>query len=287
VLAPANLGRTASVLFTHNVEAEIFQRHAQVATDPLRRWLWGNQNRKMRRFESAALRRFDRIVAVSDRDRAVFAREYAVENVSVIPTGVNLEYFSYRGPGAERHLVFIGSMDWMANVDAVEFLMQDIWPTLATAIPDAQMTIVGRSPPDSLIRRAQERKLAWHFTGRVDDVRPYAARAAACLIPMRVGGGTRIKAFEAMAMGTPVISTTVGVEGLQIEPDLHYRRADTAAEFAAAVIDMLRNPAAGRELAQRARRHVEAHFSNAVVGRRFEEICLAAQRTSPAHRLAS
>ena len=274
VLAPASLQSVASVLFTHNVEAEIFARHAAVARNPLLRWIWRGQHRKMLRFEGEALRRFDDVIAVSERDGAAFQRDYGCARVSVIPTGVNLDYFDYRGPGAGRGVVFIGSMDWLANIDAVEYLMDEVWPQVAATVPDARMTIIGRAPPAHLVNRARERNLNWTFTGRVDDVRPHAAEAAVCVIPLRIGGGTRIKAFEAMSMGLPVVSTSIGVEGLEIERDEHYLCADSASGLASSLIELLQSPSLGRELAERARAHVAAHFSNAVVGRRFEAICL-------------
>lgn len=276
VLAPADVDRTASVLFTHNVEAEIFGRHAQVARDAVRRWIWHNQHLKMRRFERAALRRFDRVIAVSERDRNALVREYGIESVSVIPTGVDLDFFRHRDPGAGRGVVFVGSMDWMANVDAMEFLLSDVWPAVAATVSDASMMVVGRNPPRVLVDRARAANSAWTFTGRVDDIRPHMARAAVCVIPLRVGGGTRIKAFEAMAMGIPVVSTSVGVEGLGVGPGEHFVRADTAQELANGIIELLEHPERGRQLARRARAYVEAHFSNAVVGRRFEAICVEA-----------
>lgn len=277
VLAPDRFGDTASVMFTHNVEAEIFGRHAEVARDPLRGWVWNNQHRKMQRFEAATLKRFDRAVAVSDRDREIFARDYGVDHARTIPTGVNLDFFAYNAPPASDELVFIGSMDWLANIDAMEFMMDDIWSGVAARVPGARMKVVGKSPPEGLVRRAKERGLAWEFTGRVDDIRPHVAQAAACVIPIRVGGGTRIKAFESMAMGSPLISTTIGVEGLDVKPGVHYLRADTAQEFADAAVALLQDPALGRRLAESARAHVEANYSNAVVGRHFEQICLEAR----------
>jgi glycosyltransferase involved in cell wall biosynthesis len=263
-----------SVLFTHNVEAEIFGRHAQVAADPLRRLLWRDQYRKMRRFEECCLQRFDRVVAVSERDRAAFAREYGAGHVDVIGTGVDLKYFAFQPAPRHGNVVFTGSMDWMANIDGIEFFMDEVWPLIAAAEPGATMTVVGRDPPEVLRRRAAERRLNWTFTGRVDDVRPYVQRSAAYVIPLRVGGGTRLKVFEAMAMGCPVVSTAIGVEGLPVEHGRHYLRADTAAAMAQSVIELLRSPDAGRGLAIAGRELVEQRCSFESVARDFERICI-------------
>ena len=273
ILMPAALEAPA-ILFTHNVEAEIFSRHAQVAADPLRRLLWRDQHRKMRRFEQRCLQRFDTVLAVSERDRAAFARDYNVRNVAVIGTGVDLQYFAFQPDPRPGAVVFTGSMDWMANIDGIEFFMDEVWPLIVAAEPAATMTVVGRDPPESLVRRAGERKLAWTFTGRVDDVRPYVRQASACVIPLRVGGGTRLKVFEAMAMGCPVVSTAIGVEGLAVEHDRHYLRADSAALMAQSVVGLLRSTETRIRLARAARELVERQFSFRSIAREFERICL-------------
>jgi hypothetical protein len=155
VLAPPPYPR-ASVMFTHNVEAEIFHRHAQIAINPLKRAIWRNQAHKMARYERELLRQFTAVVAVAERDRLYFEKNYGIANVSVIPTGVDLAYFTYReGPGpadAEGGtVVFTGSMDWVANIDGVEFFMDAVWPAVARARPRARCVIVGRSPPPALV----------------------------------------------------------------------------------------------------------------------------------------
>jgi glycosyltransferase involved in cell wall biosynthesis len=270
VLAPPVLG-CPSVLFTHNVEAEIFARHVQVARDPLARWVWRDQHRKMQAFERATLARFDRIIAVSERDREILTRDYGARDVSVIPTGVDLEAFTYAEPEPRPRVVFAGSMDWMANIDGIAYFMDEVWPKVAAAVPEAEMTVVGRSPQAQLVERA--RGLRWTFTGRVDDIRPHVRGAAAYVIPLRVGGGTRIKAFEAMAMGVPVVSTAVGVEGLDIVPGRHFLLGDTAEAMASGLVRLLTEPEAGRTLARAARTLVETRFSNVEVARCFERIC--------------
>lgn len=283
VLAPPTI-RAASVMFTHNVEAEIFARHAEVARDPLRRALWRDQHRKMVRFEREALRRFDRVIAVSTRDRLHFEREYGVRRTAEISTGVDLEYFTHSPPGGEPHVIFSGAMDWLANVDAIEFFLEQVWPRVAAQCPEARMTVVGRAPPAALVEKARRAGVRWSFTGYVEDIRPYIRAAAAYVIPLRVGGGTRLKVFEAMALGCPVVSTAIGVEGLPLEPGTHYLRADEPGQLAAAVVRLLQDRAHGATLAAQARQNVEAHFSFRAVAREFEHICLDALRAGTAER---
>jgi glycosyltransferase involved in cell wall biosynthesis len=273
VLAPDKIP-APTVLFTHNIEAEIFRRHAQVAGNILQRAVWRNQFRKMQAFERRVLQRFDAVVAVSDRDREYFETEYAARNVSVIRTGVDLDYFTYAPSTADTAVVFTGSMDWLANIDGIRFMMEEIWPRVREHVPLATMTVVGRNPPHSLVEQGQRLNAEWKFSGFVDDVRPYVRRAAAFVIPLRVGGGTRIKAFEAMAMGCPVVSTSIGVEGLELEAGRHYLRADSASEFVSAIVRLLRDPELRGRLSKEARTHVERRFSSAAAAKDFEDICL-------------
>ena len=279
VLAPARFD-VPSVMFTHNVESWIFERHARVAANPASRWLWSQQYRKMQHFERSTLARFDEIVAVSEKDADWFRAKLACTNVHTIPTGVDLEYFAWSAPGEAPGIVFTGSMDWPANRDGIDFFMREVWPAVVARIPDARMKVIGRSPPPALVAKAPKN---WEFTGYVDDIRPHARGAAVSVIPLRVGGGTRIKAYEAMAMGLPVVSTTIGVEGLPVEAGRHYLCADAADDFAAAIVSVLRDRALAQSLSRDARAIVESKYSNREVARVFESICrLAASRLSPA-----
>ncbi len=205
VLAPRQLD-VPSVLFTHNVEAEIFKRHLSVAGNPFMRALWRSQFRKIEKFERHALSAFDRVVAVSERDKAQFEQNYGAKDVEVIPTGVDLDYFKPETSGQSKTVVFTGSMDWLANIDGLGYFMDEVWPLIVREEPNASMVVVGRSPPADLVRRAEQRGYAWTFTYFVRDIRPHVAGAAAFIIPLRVGGGTRLKVFEAMARGCPVVS---------------------------------------------------------------------------------
>jgi len=270
-----------SLLFTHNVEAEIFARHAEVVEGPMR-LVWRSQARKMRRFEAETLRRFSSVIAVSGRDEEALRDRYGLCRVEAVETGVDVDYYAFRGQGdapafgpAEGTVVFTGSMDSRSNVEGVEFLMRDIWPLILRQRPQAQAVIMGRNPPDALVAEARERGLAWEFTGFVDDVRPFVARAHVYVIPLRVGSGTRLKVFEAMAMGRPIVSTALGVEGLDVTNGADYLAADSAAAFAAAVLTLLDDAGRRATIALAARELVVRRFSWAQVTRRFEAICAA------------
>ncbi len=281
VLRPPQLD-VATVCFTHNVEAEIFGRHAQQARNPFMRRVWASQHVKMRRFEREALRSFTSVIAVSERDAAFFRQHYGLGDVADIPTGVDLDFFSWALPPAADSqtpptVVFTGSMDWEANIDGVTHFLDDVWPMVLKDMPQARFVVVGRRPPASLVARAQGLS-GVSFTGFVDDVRPYVHAAHAFVIPLRVGGGTRIKAFEAMAMGCPVVSTTIGIEGLDVAPDQHYLLRDEPAAQADAVLALLRDAGLRERLAREARTCVEDRFGHRVAAEVFERICLRAMQ---------
>lgn len=276
VLRPPTMA-CPTLCFTHNVEAEIFARHAQQSRGWLRRWLWSSQQKKMLRFEESALGKFQKVVAVSDRDARFFADAYRLGNVESIPTGVDLEYFSWQMPAAvddvhQPTVVFTGSMDWAANIDGVEHFLKRVWPLVLARLPRARFVVVGRNPPQALKALARQ-GMNTEFTGFVDDVRPYVHAAQAFVIPLLVGGGTRIKAFEAMAMGCPIVSTAIGMEGLDAQPELHYLLRDDPAAMAEALLRLLSEPALRTEVSSKARAFVEARFGHREAAMVFEDIC--------------
>jgi len=274
VVAPPPYG-VPSVMFTHNVEAEIYERHTELAANPLRRWIWGGQARKMDRFERQVLRAFDTVVAVSRRDREILESRYGLARVATIPTGVDVDRLAYKPPPASPRdrLVFVGAMDWAANIDAMRFMLEDIWPCLARVRPGLEFHIIGRNPPEELVREASRLGYRWSFEGFVDELAPHVHGADVYVIPIRVGSGTRMKAFEAMAFGRPVVSTSVGVEGLDLTPGTDFLRADAADSFAASVLRLLGDAELRRSLAERARTLVAERFSSETVARVFESIC--------------
>lgn len=272
ILAP-DLIQCPSVMFTHNIEAEIFKRHWQVAKSPVHRWLWRNQYRKMLRYEKSVLERFDTSVAVSIRDCEFFQNEYQVEGCRSIPTGVDTEFFDHKLPNNDRQVVFCGSMDWLANIDGMQYFFDEVWPLIRKAVPDARMNVVGRNPPASLVSRVCSAAPEWKFSGFVEDVREHVQESAAFVIPLRVGGGTRIKAFEAMAMGSPVVSTSIGIEGLPVEHGSHFLRADNPKEMAGAVVSLLNDAGLRNRISKSARELVENKHGYRGVARVFENIC--------------
>jgi protein-tyrosine-phosphatase/glycosyltransferase involved in cell wall biosynthesis len=285
--ATASLPRGATpptLLFAHNVEHVIWRRLAAVEGRPLRRLALEVEWRKMRRAEARACARASMTVAVSDADAAHLSRLAPGARVTSIPTGVDTASFTPSAPRPERpEIVFVGSMDWHPNEDAVEHFLDAILPSVRRAIPSATFAVVGRNPGARLRARAGEDGV--RVTGTIPDVRAYLAEAAVCVVPLRVGGGTRLKIFEALAMGKAVVSTTVGAEGLPLVDGVHYLRADQPDAFARAVVALLRDPERRAALGRAGRALVEAGHGWSKVADEFErrgrETVRAAQETRP------
>jgi len=275
LFAAANVpagGRTPIVLFEHNVEYLIWQRLCALEPPGWRRALLEVEWRKLRAREADACRNADLTVAVSDEDRRRLAYLVPEARIRAIPTGVDTGYFCPNGyPERANRIVFSGSMDWHPNEDAVCYFAEAILPRIRADIPDASLTVVGRNPTARLREIAARSGI--DVTGTVDDVRPWIAEGAVYVVPLRAGSGTRLKIFEALAMAKPVVSTTVGAEGLALEAGRHFLPADDPAAFADAVVQLLRDPERRRALGCAGRALVEAHYSWSIVARAFERRC--------------
>jgi len=265
-------GPVPLVFFEHNVEHMIWKRLGEVETRRWRRALLGLEWRKMRRCEARACTRADVTIAVSEVDRALLAATAPGARVFAVPTGVDISYFAPNGVSeVPAHLVFTGSMDWYPNEDAILHFMDTILPSIRREIPGVSMTVAGRSPSPRVRRAATEAGV--RVAGTVNDIRPFIGEAAVYVVPLRVGGGTRLKIFEALAMAKAVVSTSIGAEGLPLTPGEHFVRADEPAEFARAVTSLLRNPSRRRALGAAGRRLVEERYSWAQTAREFEARC--------------
>ncbi|HET9831971.1 MAG TPA: glycosyltransferase [Vicinamibacterales bacterium] len=273
-----------AVIFTHNVESEIWRRHAETKATVAARWLYRMQHKRMLRFEEETLMRFDGILAVSDADRETFVRLYpsvSTKPTWVVRTGVDTEYFvPSRTEPSEPRLVFTGSMDWLPNEDAMTYFCHDVLPLIQQQEPRVRLSIVGRAPTPAVRALASN---VVDVTGTVDDVRPHMEKGSVYIVPLRIGGGTRLKIFEAMSMGKAVVSTTIGAEGLPIVDGTHAIVADEPRAFASAVLSLLRDRARRKALEHAARSLVVEHYDwSAVAGELEEALAISAGRKKPA-----
>jgi glycosyltransferase involved in cell wall biosynthesis len=265
-------GSVPVVLFEHNVEYLIWKRLAALETTGWKRALFELEWRKLRACEAGACRSADLTLAVSEDDQARLQELGPDVHVSAIPTGVDTTYFQPGGvTEVPARLVFSGSMDWHPNEDAVCYFADTILPRIQSEVPGVSFTIVGRNP-GARVRVLAERP-GIEVTGTIHDVRPSIGAASVYVVPLRAGSGTRIKIFEALAMGKAVVSTTVGAEGLALESGRHFLAADTPHDFAQSVVRLLRDPARRQALGDAGRALVEANYSWATVARLFEARC--------------
>ena len=264
---------TPKVLFQHNVEARIWERHAQVGRTFLHRAYFGSQYRRMKAAERQLCQGFDWVVAVSEDDANVFRNQYGIRNVSSIPTGVNTDVFTISDPVKRRDgsIVFLGSMDWMPNIDGVRWFVREVLPAVRQEIPHATVNVVGRNPSPEITALAELDGVT--VSGTVPNVKPYLNEASVFVVPLRVGGGTRLKIYEGMATGIGTLSTTIGAEGLPLQPGKHIRVADDATAMARATIEMLKDPTATNAMGLAAAEYVRSNFGWSGVALEFMRIC--------------
>ncbi len=273
-LAPASYfpALDRALLFQHNVETMIWRRHAEHASDPARRLYFTLQARRMFEYERRVARAAGHIVAVSDFDARVMRSLFDVDRVSVVPTGVDVDYFA-PPPAAPpvADLVFVGSMDWLPNIDGVTYFVRDILPLIRRDRPSCTVAIAGRTPPPAIAGLARS-DMNIVVTGTVPDVRPCFWGSKVSVVPLRIGGGTRLKIYEAMAAGTAVVSTPVGAEGLDVSHPANIRIAATPEDFARECVALLDDDNERRRMTVAAREMVAARFSWRRVAGCFERI---------------
>jgi glycosyltransferase involved in cell wall biosynthesis len=260
------------VLFQHNVEAVIWKRRTEHASDPIRHRYLKLQAERMFRYEGDVCRKVRKVIAVSETDAALMQEWYGIKPTEAVPTGVDADYFKVRSavsPVAD--LVFVGALDWAPNIDGVDWFQREVLPLILRRRPDCAVAIVGRKPPRA-IQELTARYPGIQVTGTVPDVRPWLWGSKVSIVPLRVGGGTRLKIFEAMAAGVPVVSTTVGAEGLGARDGDTIRIADAPEDFAAACIALLDDPAQRERLRNRALQMVTEQCSWEAVASAFEKL---------------
>ena len=273
--------KTPVVLFQHNVESALWERQAKHEPNPVKRIAFKLEASKMLRYERATVKRFHHIIAVSDHDRELMSHMTNSSRITVVPTGVDLQQYAAavnaKLSGEKKPLVlFLGSMDWEANVDGVDYFCRNIWPSVLEAVPGARFRIVGRNPHPRVMKLISD---SVEVTGRVPSVVEHLQEAAVFVVPLRVGGGTRLKIYEAMAAGKAVVSTTIGAEGLDVNHGKDILLADDAENFAASVIKLLKD-AEMRQRFETAAARLAAQYDWATVTRKFEDSLVHAVKFS-------
>jgi glycosyltransferase involved in cell wall biosynthesis len=267
-VAPAALAAGGPVWIDfHNLDSEIWERMAASASSPRERFFAGMQAPRVRLLEGRLAASAAGLSCVSARDaRALFAAGAAAEPL-VVANGVDLARYRFRSSPPPSDLVFfVGDLSWPPNAEAMRWFARDVWPRIRRLRPTARAEILGRGAPRDLSRLAAA---GLAFAGEGGDTRPHWARAAVAVVPLRAGGGTRLKILEAAACGVPVVATRVGAEGIDLVPEEEIRLRDGAEEFAAAVAGLLADPEAARRQAAAARARVETAYGWERIGRAF------------------
>jgi sugar transferase (PEP-CTERM/EpsH1 system associated) len=258
------------VLAHHNVESQLMRRRAEHERGLAARAYVRSQARRLERYEAETCSRFAVNIMVSDADARTLAEISTGAHTAVVPNGVDTHYFAPRGDQQSPSVIFTGGMNMFANRDAVEWFLDEVWPEVLREVCDAQFVAIGQRPSPMILAMAAADPSV-KVPGHVPDVRPWVGPAAVFVVPMRVGGGTRLKVLDAMSQGKALVVTRLGAEGIEAEDGRHLVLADTASDFARRVVELLRDPGRRQTLGAAARQRVEERYAWPVIGRRLVE----------------
>jgi glycosyltransferase involved in cell wall biosynthesis len=274
------------LIMAHNVESVIWKRYHQHESNRLRRWYIKKQWRKFEQFEQDAFAQADGVVAVSSEDASMIAAQLGGCQVDVVDNGVDTDYFRPLGNQREAgRILFLGSLDWRPNLDAVRLLVDQVFPIVTRHIGTAKLVIVGRHPPVWLGRLIAGRpNIQLHAD--VADVRPYLGECGVMAVPLRIGGGSRLKILEALASGLPVVSTRIGAEGLRLMSGQHLTVVEEIGQMGDALVNAIRNPGPALTMAERGRAFVLDSYGWDVLAGKLERIWLRTASASAENALA-
>jgi len=257
------------VVDEHNVEYDLLLRMAQRDAMSFRKLFNLLEALKFRREERAFLQRADRALATSERDAQLLEKLAPGLSTAVVTNGVDTGYFHRpSGPRRKNHAVFVGATHYFPNEDGVLFFVQEVLPLIRRQVPEFTFSVVGGQPPPAILELESE---CVRVTGFVDDVRPHIWEASVFVVPLRMGGGTRFKVVEALAAETPVVSTSLGAEGIPAQHGRDLLLADTPEAFAEEVVRVLGDPAQAQSLQEHGLTFVKERYDWEVVGRTLEQ----------------
>jgi hypothetical protein len=273
------IGLVPVVVDEQNIEFDVQRRTARTAGSLVRRGFNEINWRKLRHDEVGVWRRVDAVAATSERDLAIVHEHVPNVPLALAPNGVDLDEFAPPpGPPDEATVVLFGAHNYFPNTDGLRFLLGEIWPRVLAEMPEARLRVIGHLPPDDLIASAPP---SVSIEGFVDDVIGQVGRSSVAIAPLRIGGGTRLKVVEAMALARPVVATTIGAEGLDVRHERDLLVADTPADFAARVVQLLRHPAEAAALGRRGRQRVEEAYGWDACVRPLEDLLGGLHARSP------
>jgi polysaccharide biosynthesis protein PslH len=272
------LNGVPAVLNHHNIESTLMLRRGHNEKNPLVKWYILFQGWKLRRYENKLVPKFSSNLTVSELDKAELLRHCPTARVEVIPNGTDVTYFRPQPVDQTRSLIWVGGMNWYPNRDAMTWFCEELFPRIKARVPDVRMTIVGKDPAGRIAQIAAHEP-AVTVLGYVDDIRDYVAKAAVFVVPIRVGGGTRLKILDAFANGKAVVSTTIGAEGLGVTDGENILIGDSEDDFANQVVRLLTDGELRRKLETDARSFVERTYAWGIIGAALRTCYQQAART--------
>ena len=259
------------VLSQQNVDSAIWRRLCSETVNPFYKFTYWTQQLAFQRYERVLSPKFDAVTCTSDIDAAVFQHHCAEDAIKIIPNGVDVtHYVPDFTTEAPAHLIYIGSMDWYPNEDAVAFFADEVLPRIQEKVPDVAFSIVGGNPSVRVQKLAERDGVV--VTGRVPEIKPYFAEATVFVVPLRIGSGTRLKILEALAMGKAIVSTTVGAEGLELRDGEEIFIADEPIAFADAITRLLTDSQLRRRIGENGRARVERDYDWQSIGEKLHGV---------------
>ncbi len=263
-------GNVPVVLAHHNIESLLMKRRANLESTLFRRWFAGRQAGLLSDYETKQSPRFPLNIMVSDSDADYLRQAVPVVRTIVVENGVDTEYFQPRAGEEQRAVIYTGGMNMFANRDAVLWFLKKVWPLIKQKAPDLQFYAVGQNPPAEISNIA-DADASVKVTGFVEDIRPWVAKSSVYVVPLRVGGGTRLKVVDAMAQGKAIVSTSIGCEGIRVKDGIHVLIADDQSTFAQKVLSLLENKETRMRLGQEARKLAKQEYDWQVIGQKLVE----------------
>jgi polysaccharide biosynthesis protein PslH len=254
------------VLVEHNVESLLQERRVKLTNNPISKLFWYLQYKKLSAFESKQVGSATCCAAVSYQEKKLLSEMNSEARIEIVPNGVDTRYFQPNGTVQSDSLVFVGGLHWFPNSDGMSFFLEKIYPVITKSLRNIKVVVIGKENSNFKYAGKIEQ------VGFVDDVRPYVHSAKVFIVPLRIGGGTRLKILDAMAMGKAIVSTSIGCEGLEVVKNRHIIIEDDPLKFANSVIELLLDEKKRKSLGENARKLVEEKYEWEIIGKKMNEI---------------
>jgi sugar transferase (PEP-CTERM/EpsH1 system associated) len=262
-----------TVLDHHNIESHMLLRRAENETHPLKAWYFRQEGRRLQRYEEEYCPRVDLNITCSEMDLDRLKKIVPGCRAEEVPNGVDVDYFSPDFEAKQNNsILFVGTLNWYPNVEAVEFIAHELWPLLKRSVPGVSVDIIGASPPQDIVDFANNEQ-GFHVHGFVDDIRPYFNRASVYVCPIMDGGGTKLKVLDALAMGKALVAHEIACEGINVQDGENVIFAETGEAYVAAIRNLLENEERRKEMGRKARELAVSTYAYESIGKKLSALC--------------